>query len=131
EKPVTRPWFDVTDARAPVEAREQLVRGREALSKKSYPEAIGHLQKAIASYPAFYEAHLLLGTAFVDEREWKKAEEAFQTALELKASSAAATLSLGEVYWREKRYEEAEKALLDGLKLDEKSWNGYFTLARL
>jgi tetratricopeptide (TPR) repeat protein len=123
--------IDVIDARAPAGAREALARGREALSKKSYPEAIQHLQKAIVSYPSFYEAHLLLGTAFVDEREWKKAEAAFQSALELKALSAPATLSLGEVYWREKRYDEAEKTLLDGLKLDEKSWNGYFTLARL
>ena len=131
EKPGVMTLIDVIDARAPAEAREELVRGREALSKKSYPEAIGHLQKAIASYPAFYEAHLLLGTAFVDEREWKKAEGEFQTALELKTSSAAATLSLGEVYWRQNRYDEAEKALLDGLKLDDKSWNGYFTLARL
>ena len=123
--------IDVVDARAPPEAREALVRGREALSKKSYPEAVEHFQKAIIAYPAFYEAHLLLGTAFVDEREWKKAEGEFQSALELKASSAAATLSLGEVYWRQNRYDEAEKALLDGLKLDDKSWNGYFTLARL
>jgi len=123
--------IDVIDARAPPAAREELIRGREALGKKSYPLAIDHLQKAIASYPAFYEAHLLLGTAFVDEREWKKAEVAFQSALELKETSAPARLSLGEVYWRENRYEEAEKNLLDGLKLDEKSWNGYFTLARL
>ena len=123
--------IDVIDARAPSEAREFLARGREALGRKSYPEAVQHFQKAIAAYPAFYEAHLLLGRAFVDEREWNKAETAFKAALELKASSAAATLSLGEVYWRQKRYEEAEKALLDGLKLDEKSWNGYFTLARL
>jgi tetratricopeptide (TPR) repeat protein len=131
EKSGAMTMIDVIDARAPAEAREQLVRGREALSKKSYSEAIGHLQKAIASYPAFYEAHLLLGTAFVDEREWKKAEAEFQSALELKNASAAATLSLGEVYWRQNRYDEAEKALLDGLKLDDKSWNGYFTLARL
>lgn len=131
EKPGALTLIDVIDARAPAEAREALVRGREALGKKSYAEAIGHLQKAIASYPAFYEAHLLLGTAFVDEREWKKAEGEFQSALELKTSSAAATLSLGEVYWRQNRYDEAEKALLDGLKLDGKSWNGYFTLARL
>lgn len=122
--------IDVIDARAPAEAREALVRGREALSKKSYPEAIEQLQKAITAYPAFYEAHLLLGTAFVDEREWQKAERAFQSALELKAS-AAAMLSLGEVYWRENRYDEAEKTLLEGLKLDDKSWHGYFTLARL
>ena len=131
EKAGNMTLIDVVDARAPAEAREALARGRESLGKKNYAEAIGYLQKAIASYPAFYEAHLLLGTAFVDEREWRKAETAFQSALELKATSPAAMLSLGEVYWRQKRYDEAEKTLLDGLKLDDKSWNGYFTLARL
>jgi len=123
--------IDVIDARAPAEAREELVRGRVALGKKSYEQAVGHLQKAIAVYPEFYEAHLLLGTALMDAREWKKAEVAFQRAVELKAGSAPAVLSLGEVYWRQKRYDEAEKTLLDGLKLDDKSWHGYFTLARL
>ncbi len=123
--------LDVIDARAPAEAREELVRGREALGKKSYAEAIAHLQKAITSYPAFYEAHLLLGAALVDEREWQKAEPVFQRALELKATSAPAMLSLGEIYWRQKRFDEAERTLLAGLKLDDKSWHGYFTLARL
>ena len=123
--------IDVIDARAPAGAREELVRGRSALGKKSYEEAVDHLNKAIALYPDFYEAHLLLGTAFMDAREWAKAESAFQRAIGLKAGSAAAILSLGEVYWREKRYDEAEKTLLDGLKLDDKSWHGYFTLARL
>lgn len=123
--------LDVIDARAPAAAREELTRGRTALSKKSYPEAITHLQKAIALYPDFYEAHILLGTTFVDEREWKQAEAAFERAVALKAGSAIPMLLLGEVYWREKRYDEAEKTLLDGLKLDDKSWNGYFVLARL
>ncbi len=123
--------IDVIDARAPAEAREELVRGRAALGKKSYEESVAHLQRAIAVYPKFYEAHLLLGTALMDVREWKKAEVAFQRAVELKAGSAPAVLSLGEVYWRQKRYDEAEKTLLEGLKLDDKSWHGYFTLARL
>jgi tetratricopeptide (TPR) repeat protein len=123
--------LDVIDARAPAEAREQIIRGREALGKKSYAEAVDHLEKAVAAYPNFFEAHLLLGTAFMDQREWKKAESSFQRAVELKAGSAPATLSLGEVYWRENRYDEAEKTLLAGLKLDDKSWHGHFTLARL
>ncbi len=131
ENPVAAPVLDVIDARAPVEAREEFGRGREALSKKSYEEAVAHLQKAITAYPDFYEAHLLLGTALMDAREWKQAEAAFQRAVELKAGSAPAILFLGEVYWRQKRYDEAEKTLLDGLKLDDKSWHGYFTLARL
>lgn len=123
--------LDVIDARAPAEAREELIRGRTALSKKLYPEAISHLQKAVGFYPDFYEAHLLLGTALLDGREWIKAEHSFQRAVELKATSAPATLALGEVYWREKRYDEAEKTLLAGIKLDDKSWHGHFTLARL
>jgi tetratricopeptide (TPR) repeat protein len=122
---------DVIDARVPADARQAMVRGREALGRKSYEEAVGHLQKAIASYPEFYEAQLLLGTAFMDGREWKKAEGAFQQAAKLKPGSAAAMLSLGEVYWRQKRNHEAEQTLLAGLKLDDKSWHGYFTLARL
>jgi len=122
---------DVIDARAPAEAREELIRGREALSRKSNDEAVVHLQRAIVVYPDFYEAHLLLGTALMDVRDWQKAENAFKRAVELKASSATANILLGEVYRRQKRYDESEKTLLNGLKLDDKSSHGYFTLARL
>jgi len=123
--------LDVIDARAPADAREELFRGRTALAKKSYPEAIEHLRKAINIYPQFYEAHLVLGSVFVDQRQWQEAETVLQKAVELKSDSPVATFSLGEVYWRERRYNDAEQTLLAGLKLDEKSWNGYFNLARL
>jgi tetratricopeptide (TPR) repeat protein len=122
---------DVIDAKAPQSAREEFDNGRAALAKKSHEEAITHLEKAILIYPEFYQAHLLLGTAFVDTREWKKAEGSFQRALELKEDSPAALISLGEVYWRQRQFNEAEKALLDGLKLNDKSVHGYFTLGRL
>jgi tetratricopeptide (TPR) repeat protein len=122
---------EVIDAKASPEARDQLVQGRAALAKKSYEEAMTHLKRAIVLYPQFYEAHFLLGMAFVDTRQWTQAEDAFQRALGVKADSAPAALSLGEVYWRQKRYDEAEKTLLEGLKIDDKSWHGYFTLGRL
>jgi tetratricopeptide (TPR) repeat protein len=131
EKPGALALLDVIDARAPAEARQELIRGREALSRKSNDEAVPHLQRAIVVYPDFYEAHLLLGTAMMDVRDWQKAENAFKRAVELKAGSATANILLGEVYWRQKRYDESEKTLLDGLKLDDKSSHGYFTLARL
>jgi tetratricopeptide (TPR) repeat protein len=122
---------DVIDARAPAEAREEFTRGRAALSKRNYQDAVEHLQKAILIYPEFFEARLLIATAFMDGRQWEKAEEALLRALEIKPEDSTVLFSLGEVYWRLKRYTEAEKALLDGTKLDDKSWHGNFTLARL
>jgi len=125
------PVSDVIDARVPSSAREEFERGREALARKIYSEAIVHFQKAVSLYPEFFEAQLLLGTTFMDMRDWQKAETTMVRALELKPDNPSALLALGEVYWREKRHDEAERALLDGLKLDEKNWHGQFTLARL
>lgn len=122
---------DVIDARVPADAREEFVRGRAALAKKSSQDAIAHLQRAVFVYSDFFEAQLLLGAAFMDTRDWEKAEGALRRALELKPDNASALLSLGEVYWREKRYPDAEQTLLEGLRLDDKLWQGHFTLSRL
>ena len=123
--------IDVVDARVPTAAREAFSNGRSALAKKSYKEAIAHLQQAVATYTNFFEAHLLLGVAYMDLREWDSAEKAMQRAVEIKPDSGAAMIYLGEIYWRQKRYSDAEQTLRDGLKLDEKSWHGQFTLGRL
>jgi tetratricopeptide (TPR) repeat protein len=122
---------DVVDVRVPAASREEFVLGRAALARKSYPEAITHLQRAVSGYPQFFEARLLLATAFIDMREWSKAEEVLHSTLELRPDSATTLISLGEVYWRKKRFKEAEETLLAGLKLDDKAWSGYFTLGRL
>src|SRR5881392_1013411 len=58
--------LDVIDARIPLEARTEFIRGREALSKKSEQDAITHFQKALFIYPEFFEAQLLLSTALMD-----------------------------------------------------------------
>lgn len=121
----------VIDVRIPASAREEFTRGRDALAKKSEQDAVGHFQKAILIYPEFFEAQLLLATAFMDLREWPKAESALLRALQIKSDDSTAVLALGEVYWRQKRYDEAEKTLLEGLKLEDKNWHGHFTLGRL
>jgi tetratricopeptide (TPR) repeat protein len=122
---------EVIDARIPPAARDEFVRGRDALMRRNHAEAITHFQKATAIYPPFFDAHLLLGTAYMDLREWQKAESAMGRARELRPDNASALLALGEIYWRQKRVAEAERALLEGLKLDENDWHGQFTLARL
>ena len=122
---------DVIDARIPVAAREDFNNGRAALAKKNYKEGIALLEKATLGYSNFFEAHLLLGIAHMDMKEWEKAEQALQRTIEIKPQYAPAMIYLGEVYWREKRYPDAEQTLREGLKLDEKSWHGQFTLGRL
>lgn len=123
--------IDVIDARIPANAREEYARGRAALAKKSYADAVLHLDKAVFLYPNFFEAQFLRATAFIDMRQWAKAEEALQKALEIKPENGPVLIYLGEVYWRQKRFPESEETLLAGLKLDDKSWHGQFTLGRL
>jgi len=122
---------DVIDARIPAAARQDFDNGRAALMRKSYKEAIAYLEKAAVGYSNFFDAQLLLGTAFMDLSEWDKAEKPLLRAGEIKPDNATAKLALGEVYWRLKRNADAEQTLRDGLKLDEKNWHGQFTLGRL
>ena len=122
---------DVVDARIPSSARDEFERGRDALTRKNHSEAIIHFQKAASLYPNYFAAQLLLGTAYMDLRDWQKAETAMKRGLEIKADDPAPMLALGEVYWRQRRFDEAEHTLLEGLKLDESNWHGHFTLARL
>lgn len=122
---------DVIDARVPAPAREAFNNGRNALTKKSYREAVGHFERAVFAYTNFFEAQLLLGIAHMDLKEWDNAEKTLLRAVEIKPENGNAKIYLGEVYWRQKRNSDAEATLREGLKLDEKNWHGQFTLGRL
>ena len=121
----------VIDARVPDPAREEYFSAHKALADKRLADVIRHLEKAVALYPEFFEARLMLATAYMDQRDLEKAEAAFKKGHELNPGDGHSLLGLGEVYWRQKRSDEAEKALLDGLKIEQKSWHGHFTLGRL
>lgn len=121
----------VVDSRVPESARREFDRGRVALQDKKPIDAIRHLEKAVSIYSPFFEAQFLLGTTFLDLREWQAAQTALLKALGIRPENAGAMLALGEVYLRQKRYADAEKFLIDGLKLDDKNWYGYFTLSSL
>jgi len=122
---------DVIDARVPAATRQDYENGRAALTKSNYKEGIAFLEKAVLGYSNFFEAQLLLGMAFIDLKEWEKAEKALLRAVEIRPQNATAMIYLGEVYWRQKRNADAERVLRDGLKLDQKSWHGHYTLGRL
>lgn len=122
----------IMDAKVPKEAREEYEKGRLEIFDRADPsKGIPHLEEAVKIYPDFLQAHLLLGTAYMDTRQMEKAEVSLKRVLEIDPTTAQAFLALGEVYREKKRYPEAEKALLEGLKLNDASWQGHITLGRL
>jgi tetratricopeptide (TPR) repeat protein len=125
------PADSVIDARVPIAAQEEFSKGRAALLDKKVKDALQHLSKAVNLYADFFEAHFLLGTAYMDALQWEDAEKALRRARELKPENMPVLLSLAEAYRRQKLYTDAEAVLSDGLKLDESSWQAHFALARV
>lgn len=122
----------VVDARIPAEAQKEFDTGRKMLlEEKKLEGGIAHLEKAVSLYPEFRDAHLLLGTAYLDSKQWEKAERELKKTLEIDAKAAAAYFALGEVYRHQQKYAEAEKVLQEGLKLEPKSHQGHFALGQV
>jgi len=120
------------DASVPAAARAEYEKGRAALlAGGDRAKGLSHLEKAVSLHPKFFEAHLLLGTAYGDDGKWDKSEAELSRAVELNPRSSHAAFALGEAYRRRKKYEEAEKVLKRGLALDDKSAPGHFTLGRV
>jgi tetratricopeptide (TPR) repeat protein len=119
------------DASVPPEAQKEFTKGLDAVLDKKLVEGVGHLQKALALYPNFLEAQMLLGTAYMDEKDWGKSETALRRALEINPKATTALFALGECYRQQKKFAEAEKVLLEGLKLDDHSAQGHLTLGRV
>jgi tetratricopeptide (TPR) repeat protein len=121
----------IVDARVPAEAQMEFEKGRAIAQEKRAEQALSHLERSINLYPDFLEAHLLIGTLYLERQQYAKAETALLRATQINPSTASAFISLGEVYRRQKRYVDAEKALKEGLALNENSWQGHFTLGRV
>lgn len=98
---------------------------------KKTSEAITHLQKAVSLDPEFTEAQFLLGTSYMDLRQWDKAEKSLANVVKVNPNGAPAMLALGEVYLQTQKYKQAEELLSKGLALDDKAWRGHLTLGRV
>ncbi len=122
----------VIDANVPLAALSEFEKGRDSLSQPNNLEkGIGHLESAVRLYPQYLEAMLLLGTAYMDKRDWENAENKLKQVLIISANTTGAHFGLGELYFRQKKYAEAEKEMLSGISLDPKSVQGHFMLGRL
>jgi tetratricopeptide (TPR) repeat protein len=108
-------------------ARAVLASGK----RDSIEEGIKILESLVNRYPTFLAAHLMLGTAYMDLRQWEKAEALLKKVIEIDPKMANAYFALGEIYLQQKKYGLAEKTLQDGLVLETRSSGAHLALARV
>jgi tetratricopeptide (TPR) repeat protein len=88
--------------------------------------AIAHYEKALAIAPDYYPACNNLGSAYVANRQFDRAETMFRKAVELNQSDPQAYFNLANVYMLTGRYNDASPLIDEGLKRRADSAFGYF-----
>ena len=124
----------VINTAIPITAQDELAKGKSDLASnrsEASAAAAGHFEKAVAIYPDYLEAQLMLGLARMDLGQWEKAEKPLREAIRINPQASTAFFALGEAYRRQKKYKEAETVLADGLKIADDSAPGHLTLAKV
>jgi tetratricopeptide (TPR) repeat protein len=122
------------DANVPPAAQKEFDKGAAALAdggKEKIAFAARCFEKAVSIYPKFVEAHLKLGTVYMDLEQWDKAEKALLATIEVDARAFNALFALSEIYLRQNKIAEAEKVLVQGLAIQDQSYLGHLNLARV
>jgi Tfp pilus assembly protein PilF len=115
----------------PEAARKEFEQGQKLLQDShNASKSIGHFQKAIKIDDHFSQAYVLLGLAYLQDKNFKDCRSALEKGLALDPQSAAGFLTLGACQNQEKDYPGAEKALVRGLELNPESPEGQYELAR-
>jgi Flp pilus assembly protein TadD len=122
------------NANVPAAAQKEFDKGVAALAeggKDKIAAAACSFEKAVSIYPAFVEARLKLGTAYMDLGQWDKAEQALLATIKVDARAFNALFALSEIYLRENKLADAEKVLVQGLTIQDQSYLGHLNLARV
>jgi tetratricopeptide (TPR) repeat protein len=115
----------------PSSAQKAFDKGRQLLlDQHRAADSLAAFRKAVQMAPAFWEAHFLLGIAYMDLRKWSDAEGSLVHAIAFNDGLAPAYLALGSCLLEEGKYSEAEQQLLKGLELNPDAPHGQYDLSR-
>jgi len=118
----------LTDQKAPQKAREELVKGVQALLKEKYSDARTHFEKAIAVYPCYARAQTELAIVLIPSGDFTRAESALRKSIQCDSGYHQARLVLGQLLNMQKRFGESEKTLGEAIRLNPSSWELYYQL---
>jgi tetratricopeptide (TPR) repeat protein len=126
----TAPSISAHELNVPVKARKYFDKGNQLLAAKNVAGSIPEYQRAIKTFPAYYEAYYKIGIAELNQQHGVEAEAAFRKALELsQAHYAPAQSGLSLVLCIERHFTEAEAAARADLELDPNDSMGHYALA--
>ncbi len=115
----------------PSQAAKEFARAQKALSAGDTNGSIEHLQKALARYPDYLEAHNNLGVRYMALQEFELAQAEFQKAVALDPDSAKAQLNLSLALSTLRRPEEAEEAARRAVRLEPESLAAHYSLGQI
>jgi tetratricopeptide (TPR) repeat protein len=123
--------ISVHELSVPDKARDAFNRGVRRLNAKDWAGSVPEFQRAIKSFPGFYEAYDMLGVAQLAMQSWADAESSFRKSLDLSLGQYAAPhFGLGLILCiHYQQFAEAEETVRDGLDLDPVDASGHFALA--
>jgi len=118
----------LTDRQAPEKARDELVKGVQALLKEKYSDARTHFEKAIAVYPCYARAQTELAILLISSGDFTPAESALRKSIQCDSGYHQARLVLGQLLNMQKRFGESEKTLREAVRFAPSSWELYYQL---
>lgn len=121
----------VRELQIPEKARKACESGTQRFAAKDAAGSVPEFQKAIRTFPGYYEAYVKLGAAELDLERWGDAEAAFRKANELSGGHyALANFGLGLILATvTKQFAEAEAVVRTGLATAPADVTGHFVLA--
>jgi tetratricopeptide (TPR) repeat protein len=123
--------ISVHELTIPDKAREAYNKGVRCLNAKDWAGSVPEFQRAIKSFPGFYEAYDMQGVAQLAMQSWQDAESSFRKSLDLSLGRYAAPhFGLGLILCIDyKQFADAEAMVREGLDLDPANASGHFALA--
>jgi tetratricopeptide (TPR) repeat protein len=119
----------VRELSIPDKAREAYNKGIRQADADDWAGSVPNFQRAIKSFPAYYEAYSGLGVAEVYLQNWNEAEASFRKCIELSGGTfATAHFGLGLILSHRKQFPEAEAMIREGIQLDPADARGHFSL---
>ena len=109
------------DPAIPAPARKEFERATDATKSGKTEDAIEHLRKAVALYPAYLMAHNDLGAQLLAQGKLNEAAAEFRRAIQIDAKAFNPRLNFGIVLVQQHQYAEAAETLKTALALQPNS----------